>query len=137
MQIVFKMLDPALVIARDRDFWERYNGYLLLFVMSCYLFTMFGLGFGLYYAVSCRKKWGWLLVGVAIAADLAAILSGGFRALPWDWSKSWSEDQPSIQREQYNERGGGVEGSSCPGPRNCAHRVRRCHQSLAGGTVGR
>jgi len=50
-------------------------------------------GYGLYRALDCRNWWGWLLTGLALLLAIVATLSGGFRALPWDWTERWHDEQ--------------------------------------------
>jgi hypothetical protein len=104
---IVDVLQNGGVILGDRDLRERadrYSGFLLLFIITSYGISMWTGGNGLYYALDARKRWGWVLFGVAVLLVITATLSGGFRAFPWDWRERWRENQNSIQREQYHKR---------------------------------
>ena len=52
-------------------------------------------GYGLYRAIDRRSHLGWMLAAGALLLGILATLSGGLRALPWDWLGMWSDKQDS------------------------------------------
>ncbi len=104
--IVYVLQNSGVVLG-DRDLRERadrYSGLLLVFILLCLFPGIWVGGNGLYYALDCKRWWGWLIVFLTFSIAVIGCLSGGFRAFPWDWRERWREDQNSIQREQYNKR---------------------------------
>jgi len=75
----------AFIWLRDGYCGDRYNGYLLVFVVGSCLSAMGIGGAGLYWAID-RGRWGgWVAVVCAGMLAIAGCLSGGLRRLPWDW----------------------------------------------------
>lgn len=93
---VVDVLQDRGVILDDGDLQRRagrYSGWLLLFIL-CTVFPPIWIGgYGLSYATDERRWWGWLLVALALLMVLTGVLSGGLRALPWDWHKRLREPE--------------------------------------------